>query len=104
MHIEYLNCFSSGVTIISEITLKIGSLEAIVRFCSRAVTTFTFSNFTENINIFHKVPTSFGYKKLGFSGADRKRLVKLTRFKNFLLELSGHQDIPLLSFVLGLQL
>ena len=28
-----------------------------------------------------------------------KRLVKLTRFKSFSLQLSGHQDIPLLSFV-----
>ena len=27
-----------------------------------------------------------------------KRLVKLTRFKHFPLQLSGHQDIPLLSF------
>ena len=28
-----------------------------------------------------------------------KRLVKLTRFKSFSLQLSEHQDIPLLSFV-----
>ena len=28
-----------------------------------------------------------------------KRLVKLTRFESFPLQLSGHQDIPLLSFV-----
>ena len=28
-----------------------------------------------------------------------KRLVKLTRFKRFPLQLSGYQDIPLLSFV-----
>ena len=28
-----------------------------------------------------------------------KRLVKLTRFKSFHVQLSGHQDIPLLSFV-----
>ena len=30
-----------------------------------------------------------------------KRLVQLTRFKGFPLQLSGHQDIPTLSFVLG---
>ena len=30
-----------------------------------------------------------------------KRLFKPTRLKNFLLELSGHQDIPPLLFVLG---
>ena len=29
-----------------------------------------------------------------------KRLVKLTRFKSFPLQLSGHQDIPPSSFVL----
>ena len=33
-----------------------------------------------------------------------KRLVKLTRFKSFPLQLSGHQDIPPLSFVLRHQL
>ena len=33
-----------------------------------------------------------------------KRLVKLTRFKRFSLQLSGHQDIPPLSFVLRHQL
>ena len=33
-----------------------------------------------------------------------KRLVKLTRIKSFPLQLSGHQDIPPLSFVLRHQL
>ena len=46
--------------------------------------------------------TPGAYNRRGYSVS--KRLVKLTRFKNFPLELSGHQDIPPLSFALGHQL
>ena len=45
---------------------------------------------------------SDGHIRRGYSVLER--LVKLTRFKNFPLELSGHQDIPPLSFMLGHQL
>ena len=50
-----------------------------------------------SVNIFATLAMVVSYLRRGCSIS--KRLVELTRFKSFPLQLSGHQDIPLLSFV-----
>ena len=51
----------------------------------------------KDIIFFIPFHTFFRFFRRGYSIS--KRLVKPTRFKSFPLQLSGHQDIPLLSFV-----
>ena len=50
-----------------------------------------------NYDFLLNIPSAKDINRCGYSIL--KRSVKLTRFKSFPLQLSGHQDIPLLSFV-----